>query len=276
LTVPNKIIIALVEPANPQTHICKHKELTMAETKQKQNGSKEAHEEQAILHVSQVYNAIITTVMLYWAFADPIIRRAKRKLLFHLLKMDLPGSKGKDVANGIQEKFICKRLLGYAFSDTVLQKAIDEVATNEQKADPLYEVISSDYPIETLCLKIETIFPDYDFTKIEKLNKLNKKSFFQLHYKKMIVAIVFLFITLIPSIIPNSLLEILTPEEPVIGLIVFKLWLYMHMIIILFFLSFIYLLIWLSFLRHPSKFRRRVDETISYLAIRHSGPTGEN
>ncbi len=210
------------------------------------------------------YDSVIRTLHQYAAYAATI----RKRIYFRVWVL---GS--ERVHDELLDQWV-RDLSPLAPSSTpAMRKLIQRFANKDEQSSPFYDVMLSDYPLETLALQIEAAHPDLNFAQIAKLYELREKQlWWGVNFKVVItgaLGIGLFFLNTVPDALLNKLWPIEFPNgtnfAELFDVLVFFFTVVLVVLIIIFWLFYwFHLGRWLHAVRHS------VRAALGYLAIRQA------
>lgn len=153
------------------------------------------------------YDSVIRTLLSYGAYTATI----RKRINVRVLALDSGVSAWKELLEQWG-----RDLSPFAPSTTpAMRKLIQRFANKDEQSSPFYDVMLSDYPLETLALQIEAAHPDLNFAQIAKLHESRDKRLWWANPSVLIAGILgigLFFLNTVPDAFLNTLWRIESPS----------------------------------------------------------------
>ncbi len=203
------------------------------------------------------YDSVITTLFRYAAYTATIRQRITFRGAF------------KDVA----ERWAQDYLTAFAPStNPATRKLIQRFANKDEQSSPFYDVMLSDYPLETLALQIEAAHLDVNFAQIAKLYELREKRPWRVNFRVVITGVLgigLFLLNTVPDVLLNKLWRIELPTGVNVAEI-FDVLVFLSTSVLVVLITIMWLHYWFHISRWLRMVRHSVLDALGYLAIRQA------
>jgi hypothetical protein len=210
------------------------------------------------------YNLVVGILASYSEFAAAVVRRVK-------LRVALFGT-GSSAGDALAQQWLQKHLTFQAPTSPDMKRLIRKHAREEDRGNPFFDIVVSDYPLEELARYVGTHCPEVDFDQVARLFDMRCKRPWWTSLKVLVsgvlgVALFFL------NTVPDGFVRRFGGNVETYDTAVFLVTVSLVWLVVLFWLFY-----WLLLGRHRSMMIRKVGEALGYLAIRGPVPvsTGAN
>lgn len=202
--------------------------------------------------IEEQYDGLVYRLLQYFKLRNKLAKRLQRRIKY----LWFGNSKA------ISEQITYNLFGSNRQTDWTINK-LNAIATEQEKANPLFDLAVSIYPQESLAVYLETLFPDTNFKAIASIYNLRKKPFIIFGTKEKIGTIFGLGTLLIKSV-PESILQ-------AIGLCKdkFEFWTFIVTVTFVFYVAIMIGIGWLVIDKRLKDQQEFVENMLHYLSTRY-------
>jgi hypothetical protein len=201
------------------------------------------------------YDQVITYFLEYRVFADRLINRYGKSLKDELFV---------EYVEMVSTIIALDPLINK--NPSTNRQRIAKVATESEKQNEYFDIVISDYFLDSLASHILARFPEFDFGKLKKLHDLKKEQFTRFNAAQIVGAVLAVATLLLKSV-PESVVS------RVIEYSTFELYVFLATIGLTLYLFVFILPLWLK-ISSAQKKQRVIGDILSYITIKQGEKKG--